>query len=241
MDFALGLKVLEKFDESISGVLFRVAVSVENSCFCEEVSEIERAVHVVEFDFLNAAHGVIFQRDVHPRVVLPRHVEEFGIVRQDLFPFAGDLHERAFSLENDKVSVLPVDCRLSGDVGGQQCRANCRRFLRTVTEVFVRLRVVEVDYGVHELFDAEENGVALSRVKVAFTAFSDFSGQTAKYDGRRHATIADREVGNAHAQDCAIEFGERVGVVVVGNVGNFVDRIDFAVTLVAAHLDDSAL
>lgn len=75
-------------------------------------------MHVVEFDFLNAAHGVIFECDVHPRVLLTGHVKKFRVVSQNLFPFACDLHERAFAVESDDVSGLPVDCRISGYVGG---------------------------------------------------------------------------------------------------------------------------
>ena len=121
MDFALVLKVLKEFYQAFAGALFDFVVGVVDSSFCEEIGESKCRMHVVEFDFLDTAHGVIFERDVHPGVLLTRHVKKFSVVSQNLFPFACDLNERAFAVETDNVGVLPIDCRFLGDISGQNC------------------------------------------------------------------------------------------------------------------------
>ena len=119
MDFALVLKVLKEFYQAFAGALFDFVVGVVDSSFCEEIGESKGRMHVVELDFLDTTHGVIFECDIHPCVLLAWHVKKFGIVSQNLFPFASDLHERTFAVEANDVGILPVDCRFFGDISGQ--------------------------------------------------------------------------------------------------------------------------
>ena len=86
----------------------RISVGVGDSGFCEDVGESERRLHVVELDFLNTTHGVIFERDVHPCVLLTGHVKQFCRVSDDLPLRFGKLQQRAFALKKNDCGLLPL-------------------------------------------------------------------------------------------------------------------------------------
>ena len=111
-NYSLGFEVLEEFDERIASIAFFIASSVFDSAFLEDIGESKSRRHFVEFDFRNANHRIILEHDVHFGILHVGHVEQCGIVGQQLFSVAGDNHERRFAVErNGCIGILPVDRR----------------------------------------------------------------------------------------------------------------------------------
>ena len=140
------LKMFKKFLNDGANVV----IGVGDSGAFENVGECQCRRHFVQLDFVNAAADIIFERDNQRCVILPRNVQKFGIVAENLAALLGDNHDGRFV---DKVNHV-VD-GLSVDAGGDEfARQNWRTkplFLAvTVANSLVGIRQVNIDNGLNE-------------------------------------------------------------------------------------------
>ena len=147
--------VQEAFD-SFSSVHLGFATGVLNTAFLENVVESEGRRHLVELNFLDSNHNVIFNDDIHGAVVLIRHVEKRGVVAQELSLSEGEFQYWGNAVEENDSDVLTS--KISLDVAsGQKRRREVQGFTAVILQVFAQVVRVSGHNGAHELFNAVEN------------------------------------------------------------------------------------
>ena len=233
--------MLKKFLDGITDGAFGIVADViADSGAFENVVESERGRHLVQLDFHNAAADVIFENDNERGVVLIRHVEQVGIVAENLVALLGDNHDRRFVEKvNHVVDRLTVDGG-SDKFAGQNGRAKALFLAAIVAERFVSGGQVNVDNGLHEFGDAVLNCLALIYTRFVVAAFANFAGEGAQDNGEGGTVVADFLLTEAGAQNSRVKFGERAVIIEVVGVSDFVGGKHFAEFLVVALLDNAA-
>ena len=119
------MKVLEKFDDSVTSVHLGIAVSVFDAAFFEDVVKGEGGFKLlVSFDFDDTAYDVAFKHNIHESVANIGSVEERDIVAQKLISLVSNFHERRLSVKVYDRGIVTVD-----DFIVEMCRKNGRKFL----------------------------------------------------------------------------------------------------------------
>ena len=102
-------QVVHKFEHSIASIEFSFAASILDSAFVKYVIKGNDRVHLVQFDFLNAKHNIIFDGDVHRSILLIGNIKQSGIISNKLIIFDfSDSVKRRFAIKFDMVVSLPL-------------------------------------------------------------------------------------------------------------------------------------
>ena len=92
------MKLLKEFKAGFAGVEFLFAVGVCKAAFFKNVGESDDGHHLLAVgkNFQDATQDVEFDGDIHARVILIRHIEQFGVAGKHLmiFHFGGDFSQR---------------------------------------------------------------------------------------------------------------------------------------------------
>ena len=223
------LEVFKECDNGFASVCFLLPTGVFDSTFEEQVVEGKnRRKLSVSLYFNDSAQDVVLELDVHFGVLLPRHVEEFGVEGHELIFEAGDLPERRFvhQLNDDRLSA--IDCG-SNAFRGQKRSKNFKRMTCVTVEFFAIVSHVDLGFEKHEFFGAVDDGSELIFAGVGVSVV-DFAGESAIDDTGRNVAIADVIFGNTDAEDIEIElldgFGESERCVFVNVDSEW--RNDFA-------------
>ena len=110
-DDSFALKVLQESHYDFAGVHFCIIAGICDTAFLKYIRESQsRSKLTVRFNFHDSPHYMVFQHDIHCRILLSRHVKQRYVVTQKLFPVASDCKQWTFSVEVYYCRVLPVYC-----------------------------------------------------------------------------------------------------------------------------------
>ena len=235
IDDAFRPEMLEKFKKVIARIKFFVARSVFNATFSKHVGEGDDGHQSVSDDFLNANHGVVFELNVHGSVVLVGHVEQVGVVSENLAFGLSNFEQRALAVKENDGGVVSVDGSGLGEPAGQQDIVFCDGLTVVVSKKFAELFGIVDDKAVHKESDAVENGGELNFA--GHSLRTDLAGESAIDDSGRCVTIAFKPFGDTNGKNGAIEHGKRTQHLIAGGVENLISGADVAVLLVVVFFD----